>query len=125
MSDLKDSGNAEIKPKKTINKAFLITSILNWLLGTEIMMLIYMGFPYVKSLTQSEGWALWYRVVPLGFFIGFIGFVMTINALASRKVETPELISARKTSRIFLFLLTGGIAIIALIQTLQVSGVMK
>jgi hypothetical protein len=50
---------------------------------------------------------------------------MTIKALLSRKVETPELILARKTSRIFLFLLTGGIAIIALIQTLQVSGVMK
>jgi hypothetical protein len=114
-----------VKPKKTINKALLITSILNWLLGTEIMMLTFMDFPYLKSLTPTDFWLTLYRTVLLGFFIGLFGFVMTIKALLSRKVETPELILERKTSRIFLFLITGGIAIIALIQTLQVSGVMK
>ena len=103
----------------------MITSISNWLLGTEIMMLTFMGFPYFKSLTLTGSWAAVYRTVPLGFFIGLFGFVITIKALLSRKVETPELILARKTSRIFLFLLTGGMAIIALIQSLQVSGVMK
>jgi hypothetical protein len=111
--------------KKRINKVFLFTSLLNYVIGVAIFFLPTYGFPYLKGLPNSEGWQIAYQPFTIGFLISLIGFTMILRSLFIRKISTPELIAARKVSNKVLIAISGLVLCIALYETLLVAGVLR
>ena len=119
MSELRIEG------KKRINKVFLFTSLFNYVIGVAIFLLPTYGFPYLKSLPNSEGWQIAYQPFTIGFLISLIGFTMTLKALVSRKVPTPELVAARKVSNKVLIGISGLVLCVAIYEVLVVTGIVR
>jgi hypothetical protein len=111
--------------KKRVDKVFLFTSLLNYLLGVEMFFLTFMGFPHMQSLGQSAQWAMVYKVVPVGFFISIFGFVMIIVSLVKTRVVTPETIAASKFSNKVLITISGLVLCLAIYETLVVAGIVR